>query len=122
MAIGSVEGLIVIYALKQHQKLKILEGHKEAISALAFNKEGKGIVSYSAREHCMRVWEVSSGILSIIGVLGKSAVINVDTHPKKLRLDYCGRKGETYPRVEFAQGKKQVALYLSATEAYQFTQ
>lgn len=57
---GSVEGLIVIYALKQHQKLKVLEGHKEAVTALAFNKEGSRMVSYSQNEKVIRVWEVTN--------------------------------------------------------------
>ena len=49
----------MVYALKQHQKLKVLEGHKEAISALAFNKEGSRIVSYCSKERMLRVWEVN---------------------------------------------------------------
>ena len=121
LAVGSVEGLIVVYALKQHQKLKVLEGHKDMVTALAFNKDGGRIVSYCAKERALRLWEINSGILSFMGILSKSSVILIDKHPKKSKLEYKGRKEDSYPKVEFAQGKKQVILYLSHEEAYVFT-
>ncbi len=121
LAVGSVEGLIVVYALKQHQKLKVLEGHKDMINAIAFNKDGGRIVSYCAKERVLRIWEISSGILSFMGILSKSVVIQIDKHPKKSKLEFKGKKDDVYPKVEFAQGKKQVILYLSHEEAYVFT-
>jgi len=121
LAVGSVEGLIVIYALKQHQKLKVLEGHKEMVSALAFNKDGGKLVSYCAKERTMRIWEINSGILSFMGILSKSSIIAIDSHSKKTKLEYKGKKEDNYPKVEFAQGKKQVILYLGSEEAYVFT-
>ncbi len=56
-----------------------------------------------------------------MGILSKSSIIHIDKHTKKSKLEYKGKKDDLYPKVEFAQGKKQVILYLSMTEAYVFT-
>ena len=56
-----------------------------------------------------------------MGILSKSTQIQIDKYEKKSKHEYKGKKEDSYPKVEFAQGKKQVILYLSHEEAYIFT-
>eukprot|EP00826_Nyctotherus_ovalis_P038401 TRINITY_DN3597_c0_g4_i2.p2 TRINITY_DN3597_c0_g4~~TRINITY_DN3597_c0_g4_i2.p2 ORF type:complete len:203 (-),score=55.90 TRINITY_DN3597_c0_g4_i2:65-673(-) len=119
-AVGTAEGLIIIYALKQNQRLKTLEGHTAPISALAFTKDGKRLVSYSAAEGAMRVWVLKSGPFSFMKEQSRSTVVGMDKHQKKSRIG-SKSKEEVYPRIEFGKGKSQVNLYLSYEEAYAFT-
>eukprot|EP00826_Nyctotherus_ovalis_P009081 TRINITY_DN12376_c0_g1_i1.p2 TRINITY_DN12376_c0_g1~~TRINITY_DN12376_c0_g1_i1.p2 ORF type:complete len:204 (-),score=65.23 TRINITY_DN12376_c0_g1_i1:154-765(-) len=120
LAVGSTEGLIVIYALKQHQKLKVLEGHKGPINTLAFSKDGSRLASYCDKERALRVWTIKSGILSFTGVQNKSSVIEIDKCEKKSRLEPSGKKAEVYPKLEFGKAKNQIVLHLSHEEAYAF--
>ena len=121
LAIGSTEGPIVIYALKQHQKLKVLEGHKGPITTLVFNKDGGKLGSYCEKERTLRVWTIKSGLLSFTGVQNKSTIIDIDNYKKKTKLNFKGKKEDTYPKLEFGKSKDQIILYLSHEEAYTFT-
>jgi len=121
LAIGSVEGPIIVYAVKQRQRLKVLEGHEVMISAINFSKKGSRIVSYCEKERALRIWKIKAGILTFTGILKKCYIIFVDRHQKRTKLEYKGKKEDMYPKVEFAQAKNQVILYLSHESAFIFT-
>lgn len=68
-AVGTGDGLIVIYDLRTATKWRILEGHAGSISALAFSKDGSKLSSYSSQENSVRLWQCSAqGLLG--GLLG----------------------------------------------------
>eukprot|EP00929_Paragymnodinium_shiwhaense_P029630 TRINITY_DN16933_c0_g1_i3.p1 TRINITY_DN16933_c0_g1~~TRINITY_DN16933_c0_g1_i3.p1 ORF type:complete len:1549 (+),score=322.84 TRINITY_DN16933_c0_g1_i3:38-4648(+) len=71
-AVGTGDGLVVVYDLRTATKWRIMEGHTGAIAALAFSKDGAKLCSYSAQDSSIRVWQCGSqGFLG--GLLGSSA-------------------------------------------------
>lgn len=68
-AVGTGDGLVVIYDLRTATKWRILEGHSGAIAALAFSKDGSKLGSYSSQDGSVRMWQCSTqGLLG--GLLG----------------------------------------------------
>jgi len=83
-AVGTHEGLIIIYDLRTATKWRILEGHKDALSALAFSEDGCQLGSYSIRDRTFRLWQCSSsgffgGILGMSGKCQKLVNLPGDT-------------------------------------------
>jgi len=71
-AVGTSDGLVVVYDLRTATKWRILEGHKGAIAALTFSKDGSQLGSYSAQDNSVRLWQCgSTGFLG--GLLGTSS-------------------------------------------------
>ena len=118
LAIGALNGSIVVYTIAQNKRLKVLEGHKKMISAIAFNKDGTKIVSYCGEEGVLRVWKKNSGVLAAI--FSKTIVIEIQKDKEKKQIPYNGKKEDTYPGIEFSKSEKQVILYLHQDEAYEF--
>merc|ERR1719162_404103 len=70
-AVGTGEGIVIVYDLRTATKWRILEGHTGAIAALAFSRDGSQLSSYSARDCSLRLWQCSStGFLA--GLMGTS--------------------------------------------------
>lgn len=70
-AVGTGDGLVVVYDLRTATKWRILEGHTGAVAALAFSHDGNRLGSYSARDCSVRLWPCSpAGFLG--GILGTS--------------------------------------------------
>lgn len=70
-AVGTGDGLVIVYDLRTATKWRILEGHTGAIAGLAFARDGGQLASYSARDCSVRLWQCSSqGFLG--GLLGTS--------------------------------------------------
>lgn len=70
-AVGTGDGLVVIYDLRTATKWRILEGHTSAVAALAFSLDGSQLGSYSAHDCSIRLWQCSpTGFLG--GILGTS--------------------------------------------------
>eukprot|EP00927_Polykrikos_kofoidii_P007273 TRINITY_DN12978_c1_g2_i1.p1 TRINITY_DN12978_c1_g2~~TRINITY_DN12978_c1_g2_i1.p1 ORF type:complete len:1546 (-),score=197.72 TRINITY_DN12978_c1_g2_i1:351-4988(-) len=70
-AVGTNDGLAVVYDLRTATKWRIFEGHTGSIAALAFSRDGDKLSSYSARDSSIRVWQCGSlGFLG--GLLGTS--------------------------------------------------
>lgn len=72
-SVGTADAVIIIYDLRTATKWRILNGHKKALSALAFTSSGEMIASYSAEESCAKAWKAgSSGMLGgILGIQGR---------------------------------------------------
>ena len=120
-AVGTIEGTIAVYALREHQKLKVLEGHEEPISALAFDQEGEELLSYSAKENAMRIWELNTGFLSFIGISNQSSIVYLDKFSQKVETEYKSKRKDLYPQVDFNKEKEEVILCLSSEEAYAYS-
>jgi len=70
-AVGTGDGLVIVYDLRTATKWRILEGHTATISALAFSEDGSQLGSYSATDCSIRLWQcASSGFLG--GILGSN--------------------------------------------------
>jgi len=71
-AVGTGDGLVIVYDLRTATKWRILEGHTATISALAFSQDGSQLGSYSATDCSIRLWQcAASGFLG--GILGSNA-------------------------------------------------
>jgi WD40 repeat protein len=65
MAIGTVEGNIVIYDSETGNLWKKIEAHKKEISALCFDITGNIIVSYSGAENLVKCFKI--GVTNFFG-------------------------------------------------------
>jgi len=117
LAIGTTEGSIILYALRQHQKLKALELHKDNISVLAFSEDGSKLISFCNNERTLGICEINTGILAFIGMIGKCTTIGIED--KRVKLKVNGSKCGVYPKLEF--NEKQIILQTSCDETYSFT-
>ena len=82
LAVGTVDGVVLIYDLRTATKWRILQGHEAAISALAFSPGGESVASISALDGTLRWWQAgSSGLFSFLGLQG--SCIHV-THVKEV--------------------------------------
>ncbi|KDO17227.1 hypothetical protein SPRG_17359 [Saprolegnia parasitica CBS 223.65] len=69
LAIGTMEGVVLLYDLRTATKWRVLDGHTTALSAVLFRKDGAMLVSYAAREASVRWWNVTAGgLLSLLKV------------------------------------------------------
>merc|ERR1711971_1205461 len=76
LAVGTGDGLGVVYDLRTATKWRILEGHTAAVAALDFSENGSQLGSYSARDNKICVWECgSSGLLR--------GLLRTSNHPVK---------------------------------------
>jgi len=66
IAIGSIEGLILIYDLKTGTRWQILEGHQKPVTAVSFSPDGKLIASYSLEEASVRIWQPSPSFFGML--------------------------------------------------------
>lgn len=67
LAVGTNENVIIIYDLKTATRWHVLEGHKNSVSAVAFNDNGKALASYSITETSVRIWQTGTSFFGILG-------------------------------------------------------
>eukprot|EP00930_Biecheleria_cincta_P095741 TRINITY_DN8766_c0_g4_i1.p1 TRINITY_DN8766_c0_g4~~TRINITY_DN8766_c0_g4_i1.p1 ORF type:complete len:589 (-),score=139.37 TRINITY_DN8766_c0_g4_i1:44-1573(-) len=60
IAVGTGDGLIVVYDLRTATKWRILEGHSGAVAALAFSEDGSRLCSYSGQDCSIRLWQTAA--------------------------------------------------------------
>lgn len=71
LAVGTVEGVVLVYDLRTATKWRILQGHEQAVSAVAFSPAGDQLVSVSALDRTLRWWQAgSTGFFSFLGLQG----------------------------------------------------
>ena len=69
-----MESTIIVYDLRTATKWRVLDGSEGPVSAVAFEREGERLASYSAYEHAVRIWATRSpgflgGLLTLRGTL-----------------------------------------------------
>ncbi|OZJ06908.1 hypothetical protein BZG36_00016 [Bifiguratus adelaidae] len=74
LAVGTLEGAIVIYDLRTAMRSMVLEGHVKAVTAVSFSPGGKLLVSCSLADNTVRVWHPSPGILGLFAGQSLSSV------------------------------------------------
>ncbi|KAF9112405.1 hypothetical protein BGX27_003447 [Mortierella sp. AM989] len=75
LAVGTLEGAIIVYDLQTATRWQILEGHRKAVSAVSFSRDGKTIVSCSIKEGTVRFWHPNPGFFGMLmgnGIWGHS--------------------------------------------------
>ncbi|KAF8935295.1 hypothetical protein BGZ58_005099 [Dissophora ornata] len=80
LAVGTLEGAIIVYDLQTATRWQILEGHLNPVSAVSFSRDGKTIVSCSIKEGTVRLWHPNPGFFGMLmggnGLWGHSKSIS----------------------------------------------
>merc|ERR1719330_884222 len=73
LAVGTMDGLVVVYDLRTATKWRILEGHTGKLAALGFSADGNRLGSYCSGDNSLRVWSCSSGTIlgGLLGTTGR---------------------------------------------------
>ncbi|WFC97398.1 hypothetical protein MYAM1_000110 [Malassezia yamatoensis] len=66
LAVGTQDGLVVLYDLKTATRLYVLEGHKHSVTACSFSPDGRRFLSMSLDEECVLLWRLSTGLLDFL--------------------------------------------------------
>ena len=76
LAVGTIEGVVLVYDLRTATKWRILQGHEHAVSALAFSALGDHLASVSAQDRTLRWWQAgSTGFFSFLGLQGSCQLV-----------------------------------------------
>jgi hypothetical protein len=89
LAVGTAEGVVIIYDLRTATKWRILQGHVRPVSAVAFSLTGEHLASVSATERSLRFWIAGAqGFFGFLGLQGSclhdqfiEALPAADTNP-----------------------------------------
>ncbi|WFD41478.1 hypothetical protein MPSI1_000107 [Malassezia psittaci] len=66
LAVGTQDGLVVLYDLKTATRLYVLEGHKHPVTACSFSPDGRRFLSMSLDEECVLLWRLSTGLFDFL--------------------------------------------------------
>ncbi|KAI8455593.1 hypothetical protein BY996DRAFT_1646956 [Phakopsora pachyrhizi] len=62
LAIGTLEGAIIIYDLKTSTRINVLESYRKSVTACSFSPDGHRLVTVSLDEGRAEVWKVGAGL------------------------------------------------------------
>ncbi|KAL1917014.1 uncharacterized protein VTP21DRAFT_5212 [Calcarisporiella thermophila] len=65
LAVGTLEGAVVVFDLRSATRWAILEDHARAVAAVSFSADGKIVVSCSVEEGRVCIWHLSVGLLGV---------------------------------------------------------
>ena len=69
LAVGTIEGVVILYDMRTATKWRILQGHEHAVTCLAFSAAGDFVASASIEERALRWWLAGSqGFFGFIGL------------------------------------------------------
>lgn len=91
LIVGSIkdDGIIYLYDLRTATKVHTFEGLTKAVTALAFSADGKHICAYSFDEATVRIWNVPTGLMGILGTAHKpqkTLVVDPDVTETVIRM------------------------------------
>ncbi|KAG0233636.1 hypothetical protein BGW42_007309 [Actinomortierella wolfii] len=66
LAVGTLEGAIIIYDLQTATRWQILEGHTTPLSAVTFSRDGRTIVSCALQEGTVKIWHPNVGFFGML--------------------------------------------------------
>ncbi|KAI8609659.1 hypothetical protein BC830DRAFT_1149503 [Chytriomyces sp. MP71] len=103
LAVGTTEGLTIVYDLKTATKGQVLEGHSKPVTAVAFSPDGKLSVTFSLEENCVRFWQLSTGFLNSLASAfsGASQATGAAGHMKSFRDFMAGAPQKPNPTANF---------------------
>ncbi|KAI8590480.1 hypothetical protein BDZ88DRAFT_394563 [Geranomyces variabilis] len=70
LAVGTMDGVGVVYDVRIAARVQIMEGHTKSITAVSFSPDGKLIATFSLEENMVRIWQPAGGFLgTLVGAL-----------------------------------------------------
>ena len=75
---------IVLYDVRSATKSGVLNGHEGEVTCVAYSASGKQLASYSVEDSTVRVWNTSTGLLSLLG--SSKMVTSVSVPPMTRRV------------------------------------
>eukprot|EP00434_Breviolum_minutum_P030957 symbB.v1.2.027377.t1/scaffold2805.1/size71130/4 len=60
-AVGTGDGVILVYDLRTATKWRVFEGHNAAVAGLAFTQDAARLASYSSLDCTVRFWQTGTG-------------------------------------------------------------
>ncbi|RUS32643.1 hypothetical protein BC938DRAFT_474774 [Jimgerdemannia flammicorona] len=66
LAVGTLEGAVIVYDLRTATRWVVLEGHTGPVTALSFSPDGRAVVSCSVQDSTVRMWRPNPGIFGIL--------------------------------------------------------
>jgi WD40 repeat protein len=70
LAVGTSEGVVLMYDLKTASRLYVLEGHKRPLAACAFSPDGRRLVTVSLEGGVVMVWKVGASFSNFFSLPG----------------------------------------------------
>merc|ERR1719244_1168403 len=64
IAVGTKAGTMVMYEMRA-SRVQTIPAHQAPVTALAFNPDGKNLVTYSAQENKLSFWQTSTGMFGL---------------------------------------------------------
>ena len=81
LAVGTTDGVVLIYDLRTATKWRILQGHERAVAALAFSAAGDQVASFSVVDGTLRWWQAgAAGLFSFLGLKGSCIAVTRVEH------------------------------------------
>lgn len=65
LAVGTIEGAVIMYDLKTATRLYVLEAHRKRVVACSFSPDGRRLVSVSLEESVVMVWKVGTSFSNL---------------------------------------------------------
>ncbi|KAJ1985119.1 hypothetical protein H4R34_000196 [Dimargaris verticillata] len=84
LAVGTLEGAVVVYDLRTATPSLVLEGHRQSIAAVEFSRDGRYLASYSIDDGRLAIWETTTNLLTM---LASSLFASVKTRGRSLTHD-----------------------------------
>ncbi|KAJ1982268.1 hypothetical protein H4R35_000359 [Dimargaris xerosporica] len=84
LAVGTLEGAVVVYDLRTATPSLVLEGHRQPIAAIEFSRDGRYLASYSIDDGKLAIWETTTNLLTM---LASSLFASVKTRGRSLTHD-----------------------------------
>ncbi|KZT59398.1 WD40 repeat-like protein [Calocera cornea HHB12733] len=83
LAVGTIEGAVIMYDLKTATRLYVLEAHRKRVSACTFSPDGRRLVSVSLEESVVVVWKVGTSFSSLFNPGGPPRQGHAGSEPYK---------------------------------------
>ncbi|KZO96765.1 hypothetical protein CALVIDRAFT_597918 [Calocera viscosa TUFC12733] len=83
LAVGTIEGAVIMYDLKTATRLYVLEAHRKRVSACSFSPDGRRLVSVSLEESVVVVWKVGTSFSSLFNPGGPPRQGHAGSEPYK---------------------------------------
>ncbi|EJU02945.1 hypothetical protein DACRYDRAFT_115248 [Dacryopinax primogenitus] len=93
LAVGTIEGAVIMYDLKTATRLYVLEAHRKRVSACSFSPDGRRLVSMSLEESVVMVWKVGTSFSSLFNPGGPPRQGHAGSDPYKTIPFSAGEEG-----------------------------
>ena len=115
LAVGTVDGVVVIYDLRTATKWRILQGHEHAVSALSFSPSGEHVASVAVEEQSLRWWLAGSqGLFGFLGLQGSClhvSPVEVPLQPELANGASLGIEWTSPTSLNLTLNKKSIAQF-----------